>query len=103
MGTLSLSCAIATHSSQITLGGLVEFGLNSHSYRLLYSNLKVLLRYKLPDHSITFARWRQQHRNERVTLGFATHFYSFLVLVIFRDCTACNATAVPGGAKMHRC
>ena len=33
------------------------------------------LRYKLPDHSIIFARWRQQHKNGRVTLGFATHFY----------------------------
>jgi len=30
----------------------------------------------MPDHSITFARWRQRHKNERVKLGFATHFYT---------------------------
>ena len=29
--------------------------------------------YKLRDHSIVFARWRQQHKNGRVTLGFARH------------------------------
>jgi len=29
--------------------------------------------YKLPDHLIIFARWRQQHKNGQVTLNFATH------------------------------
>jgi len=28
----------------------------------------------LPDRSIIFARWRQQHKNGGITLGFATHF-----------------------------
>jgi len=56
---------------------LNKFGLDSRSYRLLYWNLKVFLRYKLPDHSIVFARWRQQQKNGRVTLGFATHFANF--------------------------
>jgi len=59
---------------------VVEFGLVSCCYRLLYWNLKVFLKYKLPDHLIIFARWRRQHKNGRVMLGFATHF---LVLLIF--------------------
>jgi len=67
-----------TGSSQITLGEdllkLVEFGLDSRSYHLFYWNLKVFLRYKLRDRSNIFVRWRQQHKNGRVTLGFATHF-----------------------------
>jgi len=53
---------------------VVEYGLDIRCYRRLYWNLKVFLRYKLPDHSIIFTRWRQQHKNGRVMLGFATHF-----------------------------
>ena len=29
---------------------------------------------KLSDYSTVFARWRQQLKNGRVTLGFAAHF-----------------------------
>jgi len=61
------------YSGRLRVVVVVEFGLDSCCYRLLNWNLKVL-RYKLPDHSIIFARWCQQHKNGQVMLGFATHF-----------------------------
>ena len=38
---------------------------------------------KLSDLSIAVARWHQQHRNGRVTLGFATHPIVFYVKGLF--------------------
>jgi len=43
--------------------------------------------YKLPNHSIVFARRRQQHKHRRVTLGFATHF--LMLLLSFNCCCCC--------------
>ena len=65
---------------------VVEFELASRCYRLLYWNLKVSLNYKLPDHSIVFARWLQQHKDAgRVTLGFAVHFQFCVILFYFSN------------------
>jgi len=41
----------------------------------LESLLKV---YKFRDHTIIFARWCQQTKNEQVTLGFAMHLWLVL-------------------------